>query len=249
METPFAFPILTLDLPNGEEIAQEVREFAFAIRERDTEGGLISGEFGEKKKSPEDYAKYGYTSFANYNLAATRAIPLMHEAACFGVSEYFRGIGADHHFYIDTSWVATYDKECYVPEHTHPNAHVSLVFYAAAEEDTGQIIFKNPALPIYQQMAERSAQMWHDTWEIPPKTGRMIIFPSFMPHRTRPHMGSSERVIFSCNACITNSMVSRYKPHIEDSDKGKAIAQLEDDKLLFPPQDAPKELVDASEKS
>jgi uncharacterized protein (TIGR02466 family) len=249
METPFTFPILTLDLPNGEEIAEEVRTFAFAIRERDTEGGLISQEFGTRKKNPEDYAKYGYTSFTNYNLAATRAIPMMHEAACVGFQEYFSRIGAHHHFYIDTSWVATYDKECYVPEHTHPNAHLSMVFYANAEEGTGQIIFKNPALPIYQQMSERSAQMWNDTWEIPPKIGRMIVFPSFMPHRTRPHMGEQERVIFSCNACITNSMVSRYKPSIDQSDKGKAISSLEDDKLLFPDHNGQKELVDAREES
>ena len=226
---PFSFPILVRDLPNGDEIADELCDFTVRLRERDREGGLIGQEFGNTAKSPEDFAKYGYTSFTNYNLATLGAVPKVHQAACDLYQEYFHSCEQYGDFYIDTSWVATYDEGCYVPEHTHPNAHLSMVFYGQAEEGTGQIVFKNPAYPIYGHMTEGSTTMWYDNIDVEAKRGRMIIFPSFMPHRTKPHMGKQERIIFSSNAVLTNSMVSRIRPPVEDEHRAQNNHALRDD--------------------
>jgi len=247
---PFSFPLLIRDLDRGDEIADELCEFTYKIREIDKQGGVISDNFGETAKSPEDYAKYGYTSYTNYNLATLTGkdnegvIPKVHQACSSMCEEYFYNINNPREFYIDTSWVATYDEGCFVPRHTHPNAHLSCVFYAQATEGTGQIIFENPSQPIYGVIAEKNAEMWNDFIPVEAKRGRMIIFPSFMPHYTKPHMGKEERIIFSANMAIMNTMISRIKPPITDHHRHnnnlKLAENYGDDTLLFPKHNDPK---------
>ena len=45
-------------------------------------------------------------------------------------------------------------------------------------------------------------------YEVQPEAGMIIVFPSFIPHATKPHDSDEERVIFSGNVRFTDFIMN-----------------------------------------
>ena len=203
--SPFQFPITVEVLPEGERLADEFCAMAKGIRSKDTQGGLLGHSWGQSLTAtgPEDYDKSGYTSAYNHNLAEQEQFDELHKVTVKQIEKYLRVVGVKNmQFGLTNSWASIYGEGHFVPEHTHPMAHLSVVFYAAATEGTGEIIFNNPAYSSYAMTYGGGAggSLFNDKFPVSPKKGMMIVFPSFIPHGTRPHEDTEERVIFSVNA-------------------------------------------------
>jgi uncharacterized protein (TIGR02466 family) len=112
-----------------------------------------------------------------------------------------------------SAWAMVYSNGGYATVHTHPNAHFSGVYYVDAGEVSNEVTatgaeihpgdiefvdtrgsgsFKVPGLNL--QPAAR----------ITPKDGRLIVFPSWLPHFVHPVRGDHERIAVACNARILN---------------------------------------------
>lgn len=198
------------ELPDAKDIADEFAELAQGLRSDDKNGGLISDAWknSEVAKDPMDYEKYGYTSFYNFNLTEEKGFERIHELTVLGIGKYLDKFAKQHlNFKLLNSWSSIYGKGHYIPEHIHSHSHFSIVFYADASEGTGEIIFRNPMYPLYGMMFTGTQGFFNDNLEVQPEKGMMIIFPSFVPHYTKRHMDDKERIIFSCNAQITDSHI------------------------------------------
>lgn len=204
LTSPFQFPILIEQIENGDRIAEEFCLLAKNLRSEDKEGGLLSHDWGEAKQSGDktDYEKSGYTSFYNQNLAEKEEFNEIHQVTVKQVEKYLNATSAHEvTFGLANSWASIYGKGHFVPDHIHPMAHLSVVFYAAATEGTGEIFFKNPAYSAYA-MSYGKRGLFRDSFIVQPKKGMMIVFPSFLQHGTKPHEDATERVIFSTNAVL-----------------------------------------------
>jgi uncharacterized protein (TIGR02466 family) len=203
MITGFHTPILVLDdYPDCEGIADRFAALAQQTKKNDPNGGLVSEawKYAKTAETPEDYEKHGYTSFYNQNLANEEGYEEIHKAAVGAIEEYLNRLGKNKGFRIDNSWAAIYGKGHYVPAHCHSYSHISLVFYAAATDGTGQIVFRDPAYESNKMYYVGDQKLTNDRLEIQPQKGMFIVFPSFVEHYSNPHKGDEERIIFSCNS-------------------------------------------------
>ena len=204
LTSPFHFPLLIEIVEEGDRIADEFCLLAKSLRSKDKAGGLLSHSWGMALQSGNkaDYEKDGYTSFYNQNLAEKEEFNEIHQVAVKQIEKYLAAT-TPHEvtFGLTNSWASIYGKGHFVPDHIHPMAHLSVVFYAAATEGTGEISFKNPAYSAYA-MSYGDKGLFRDTLIVQPKKGMMIVFPSFLEHGTRPHEDHAERIIFSTNAVL-----------------------------------------------
>ncbi len=100
---------------------------------------------------------------------------------------------------ISNAWASIYGRDHFVPQHTHPMSHLSLVFYAAATEGTGHLVFENPARGHFQHFYPPEISWLHYRFSIQPKKGLFVVFPSYLAHNTEPHESDELRVIYSAN--------------------------------------------------
>lgn len=86
--------------------------------------------------------------------------------------------------------------------HTHPNSYISGVFYVRGKEDQGDIVFENPLKYIYQFMYGRS--FFESEIFYKPQTGKLILFPSCLPHSVLPNQTNIDRISIAFNTKVVN---------------------------------------------
>jgi uncharacterized protein (TIGR02466 family) len=96
--------------------------------------------------------------------------------------------------------------------HSHPGAYWSAVYYVddgyEGSEDRelgGELVFLDPRMPTVRggtpDLRYRLAGSdydHHETW-FRPRSGIIVIFPSWLMHSVRPYHGSSERISIALN--------------------------------------------------
>jgi len=167
------------------------------------DAGLISDAWhsGRRAQNPDDIKQHGFTSFYNVNLVKRDDFDFMNKAALEVFAQYLRVVGkAGAAMRMDSAWSSVYGKGHYVPQHTHPMSHLSLVYYAAATEGTGHLVFENPARAHFQHFYPPEISWMPYRYSIQPKKGLFVVFPSYLVHNTEPHDSDDFRVIYSANA-------------------------------------------------
>lgn len=208
----FSHPVLTIDnYPNSDAIADEFYSKSLALMEEYPDAGLISNAWhsGKRAENKEDYKKHGFTSYYNVNLSKRTDFEFMNKAALDMFAQYLEVVGKPNlGMKLDNAWTSIYGRDHFVPQHTHPMSHLSLAFYAAATEGTGQLVFDNPARGHFQHFYPPEISWLHYRFSIQPKKGLFVIFPSYMTHNTEPHESDDFRVIYSANAQLQFSKLT-----------------------------------------
>jgi uncharacterized protein (TIGR02466 family) len=137
---------------------------------------------------------------AGLKLKQMFAIGFAEWAGTYGLKEEI-GINA-------LGWVMIYGDRGYATVHTHPNCHVSGVYYvddtSGGDEITmatgvrvkpGDIEFINPL----DRELQHKSMMLNPSMILSFKRGRMVIFPSDLPHFVHPIQGPGERIAIACN--------------------------------------------------
>ena len=109
------------------------------------------------------------------------------------------------------AWAMIYTDGGYSTVHTHPNCHLSAVYYLDGGCDAertmatgvkvraGDIEFVNPGHPAHFQFDGMNSQ---PGFKITPDPGLMLVFPSDLHHFVHPFVGEGERISIACNAII-----------------------------------------------
>lgn len=209
----FSHPVLTIDdYPNVDAIAEEYLSKSLALVEEYPDAGLISNAWhsGRRAQSQEDFKQHGFTSYHNVNLVAREDFEFMNLAAMEMFAEYLRVVGKPSTgMRISNAWASIYGRDHFVPQHTHPMSHLSLVFYAAATEGTGHLVFENPARGHFQHFYPPEISWLHYRFSIQPKKGLFVVFPSYLAHNTEPHESDEPRVIYSANLLLQYTKAGR----------------------------------------
>jgi len=199
----FSHPVITIDdYPDIEVIAARFHEKSMALMEEYPDAGLISDAWhsGKRAQSRDDYARHGFTSFYNVNLARREDFAFMNQAAMEVFAQYLSVVGKpDLGMTLDSAWASVYGRGHYIPEHSHPMSHLSMVFYAAATADTGKLVFDNPARGHFQHFYPPEISWMPYRFSIQPTRGLFVVFPSYLMHHTDPHESDELRIIYSAN--------------------------------------------------
>lgn len=92
-------------------------------------------------------------------------------------------------------WATVLEAGGHQQPHIHPSGWLSGVYYAqlpgmdqdAAGDRAGHLTFGEPSSGFFPKAR-------HPTYGVAPKEGRVVLFPSYMHHRTEPFAGSSPRI-------------------------------------------------------
>lgn len=100
---------------------------------------------------------------------------------------------------ICESWVNHYDLGGYMSEHEHPGNRISGVYYHQAGEHSGCLWFRNPN-PLMLNLHWPGAEQDHyRNVPVEAKTGRLVLFPSWMPHSVSTVMSAQGKISISFN--------------------------------------------------
>lgn len=214
------------------DIAQRAEKLALRFRdETDAKEGLVGEQWSEGGTSSDkkDFDKYGVTSFYSRNLVREKdwqGIKTELENICkhmlgtsvneatnrtFDRKSWYKLIDS---MKISNMWTTLYPEESFIPMHIHSNYRWSAVFYAKAEKNCGDIIWQDPSwiAKTMTQGADPSVNPYYTTYQITPDAGTVLLFPSWLPHRTLPNKSGEDRIIVSFNLFFEDEEIC-FKRH------------------------------------
>ncbi len=80
------------------------------------------------------------------------------------------------------SWINVYDQGGYMSDHEHPGCKLSGVYYYQAEPGNGDLWFRNPNPLMLNHLWPSNVKPELATDSVPARTGRLVIFPSWLTH-------------------------------------------------------------------
>tara|TARA_B100000530_G_scaffold330060_1_gene272911 strand:+ start:6367 stop:7161 length:795 start_codon:yes stop_codon:yes gene_type:complete len=214
----FGTPIFVASTHN-KSLCSRATDLAYYFKENsDCTEGLVSEEWNKSGRSAdkEDWDKYGVTSFYSRNLLREKPWqPIADELlqGCKGMlardtlaagplgernERYFDFIET---MKISNMWTTIYPKDGFVPYHIHSNYRWSGVFYAKAEPGCGEIVFQDPswATKTMTQGCNPDLNPYFTVYRVEPKSGELVLFPAWLPHKSEPNKSGEDRIIVSFN--------------------------------------------------
>lgn len=80
------------------------------------------------------------------------------------------------------SWVNEYQEGGYMSEHEHPGMTLSGVYYHQADDQAGDLWFRNPNPVMLNQLWPAQELAHYQNVPIPAQEGRLVLFPSWLAH-------------------------------------------------------------------
>lgn len=102
---------------------------------------------------------------------------------------------------INNLWININGYQTRNDTHTHPGAFISGVFYVKAEENQGDICFENPLRYFNQFMYDDPIFLDRHVCH-KPRTGKLLLFPSSLPHSVLSNETNIDRISISFNTII-----------------------------------------------
>lgn len=104
---------------------------------------------------------------------------------------------------MQSFWMNINGEGNYNEVHDHPGCFYAGVYYVDAEEDQGEIVFYNPISFFSNYTVMNNVKEFTPynavNWRFKPKTGRLLIFPSYLNHFVRRNMSNKERISIAFN--------------------------------------------------
>ena len=190
----FSTPIWTGLLENHEEINKDLIEYINSVREKNPEGVHKSNTLGwhsPNLDTKNDTVKNFFSSIS----------PMIKE-----VSEDMKWNLIKFQAKILNCWAIINKKYASNAGHIHANSLISSAYYVHASEKCGNLIFDDPRPGATIKKAPYvSLGQWNEgNITIEPKTGLLVMFPSYLVHHVQPNMSEKDRTILSFNIDVVN---------------------------------------------
>jgi len=99
-------------------------------------------------------------------------------------------------------WCSRYSSRDYHTSHNHPLATLSGTYWPCVEKNAAPIIFEAP----YATLTMHDPYATHDKYEYFPKTGDMLIWPSWLKHYVPMNRHGAKRYAISFNLDYANNL-------------------------------------------
>lgn len=184
----FPTPVWWVDTGiNNETILQ----YCYTAREKDPTGRSISnlGGWQSNDINPKDLPEL-------YNYIMVNANQCLHDY----------GYDSSTTLEMGNMWVNINEKNHSNKTHIHHGSFISGVYYVKCNENSPQIVFyKNFSEDFIVTSAsrvDRYTPISGSVCKYPPKEGRLILFPSYLPHSVEENETEEERISISFNIAI-----------------------------------------------
>ena len=119
--------------------------------------------------------------------------------------------GAPRHRWATDIWVNVSPPHASNQMHTHPGAYWSAVYYVDDGSDAGdgaiggELIIEDPRMPMVLmtmpnlRLRSQSGSVHEPQLKMKVRSGRIIMFPSWLSHGVVPHQGSRDRISIAIN--------------------------------------------------
>lgn len=127
-------------------------------------------------------------------------------AACVDILKFLKmraeGVG------LTGCWANMYKSSGVGPYHTHPNNYLSGVYYVDAPEDCGQLKFidPRPQAALISPVAIEATEYNSGSLFLDAKEGKMVVFPSWLPHTVLPNKSAEIRTSIAFNAMFRGKL-------------------------------------------
>ena len=146
----------------------------------------------------------GYTSFYRDSL--------LNNSSFYGLISYLNEKISKHLCeqenldYLDLKWMDcwfnVYSKGQNVEEHFHPNSIISGVYYLKCPPNCGDIVFFDQLYGFKnycKNMSFLKTFIYPQKFKLTPEDGMLVLFPSWLIHKTTPNLSEEDRIVFSFN--------------------------------------------------
>ena len=104
--------------------------------------------------------------------------------------------------YLTQSWSTFLKKNAFHPPHNHPNSFISAVYYVQC--DKGFLVFEVRTSSIqegfnFDYKISRYNIYNSQSWDLPVKSGSVVLFPGHVSHTSSPHLSSTPRILIGAN--------------------------------------------------
>lgn len=196
----FDTPVVVDELPNAAAVNSTLKPLILA-RRAETAGVAISNIGGWQ--SEHDVAEWGGEP-VQYLL---RHITALANAHCVDVISP----RAPRHRWASDIWVNVSPPQASNQMHTHPGAYWSAVYYVddGSEQGDGaiggELVIEDPRMPTVLmtmpnlRLRSPNGSVHEPLLKMKVRSGRIIMFPSWLSHGVVPHQGSHDRISIAIN--------------------------------------------------
>ena len=126
-------------------------------------------------------------------------------------NQYKNDIGwrIDAHCFVENWWININSRNSMNSLHIHPLCCFSGAYYVHADPEVhGPIVFRTPLharMGMIDSRLEPNSELQDhnpttaESWQYPPETGNLLIFPSWLEHYVNPSKTDDERISISFN--------------------------------------------------
>ena len=188
----FSTPVWTSQIDNYENINSKLKDFIYNQRENDPEGTIKSNIKGWHSKM--------------FDLQ-NKSLGIFLNALKPKIEEAIEDMGWDINnqiVKITSMWSIINKKDSFNERHHHGNSALSAAYYVNADQNSGDIVFYDPrhafifSHPESSKLNDLNAQ----TKSISPKSGLLVLFPSYLDHSVQPSKSMEDRIVISFNVSL-----------------------------------------------
>lgn len=116
------------------------------------------------------------------------------------VALFSQNYGSVEQYSIEQCWANIYRTGDFQESHYHPGWDFSAVYFIAAPEGSGNLIFENPLLPDMRPIkTEKTFDLNCQAAIYKPVEGQLVIFRSNLRHGVYPNRSSNPRISLAFN--------------------------------------------------
>jgi uncharacterized protein (TIGR02466 family) len=188
----FSTPVWISEIKNHEKINEDLKKFIYSEKEDDPVGKRKSNIKGWHSKQ-----------FKLQDESLKKFLDTLSEK----IREATIDMGWDTEnqiIKITSMWSIINKKGSFNERHHHGNSSLSAAYYVNADENSGDLVFYDPrnaftfSHPDNSQINDLNAQ----TKSIAPKSGMLVLFPSYLDHSVNASSSSEDRVVISFNVSL-----------------------------------------------
>lgn len=141
----------------------------------------------------------GYSSFNHGSLTDDENFNDFFATISPIITDFFSQLNFNQTWNFTNAWANVYPYGSFVPHHNHGTAHWSGSYYVNAAENCGDLILLDPKE--YTLSNEPLGTKWRGNISCPISVvpGKLVIFPGYLKHETKPNLSSEDRTIISFN--------------------------------------------------
>lgn len=160
---------------------------------------VMKKEKGVVKSNINGWQSNSFTSIREDTPTINKLIKLVMYKALFVFEDY--GIRSDHKCVFNNAWININKKGASNVTHIHPESIISAVFYIKCNINSGKLYLENDLAKsfINNLFLKRDNLYSYDNIEYTLVKGRLIFFPSWVPHGVRINESDEDRISIAFN--------------------------------------------------